>query len=133
MIRRAFLAVLSVFVLAACGDDSTGPGSSIAGTYQLQTVNGQQVPATVVQAGNNKTVIASGSLILNQNNTFFAAMTIESTVNGLVDSETQASTGTYTRNNTSIQFTSEGKTVTGTLSGNTLTVSDTDMTLVYKK
>ena len=133
MIRRAFLAVLSVFALTACGDDSTGPGSSITGTYQLQTVNGQQVPATVLQTGNDKTVITSGSLLLNQNNTFFAAMTIESTVGGLVDSETQASTGTYTRNNDSIQFTSSGKTVTGTLSGNTLTVSDRDMTLVYKK
>ena len=47
MIRRVFLAFL-VFGLVACGDDGIRP-EDIAGTYTLQTVNGEPFPFPTFQ------------------------------------------------------------------------------------
>jgi hypothetical protein len=51
---KRLLVTLFAFALlgtATACSDSTGPGSSLAGTYSLQTVNGQSLPVTLCSGG----------------------------------------------------------------------------------
>jgi hypothetical protein len=43
--------VLSIALLAACGDGGTGSDDSVAGSYSLRTVNGANLPYIVSQVG----------------------------------------------------------------------------------
>ena len=135
MVRRTFLlAVFSFFALAACGDDdATGPGSSITGTYQLQTVNGQPLPYTIFDFGANKVEATQATLTLNENRTFNGAVTLRRTENGAVRTETVTESGSYTQTDNTIQFTFLNNTATGVVSGNSLTVNTSGAVLVYQK
>jgi hypothetical protein len=56
--RAPFLA-LALFTFAACGSDSTGPGSSPNGTYTLKTVDNKPLPAAFADSS-----IQSGELVV---------------------------------------------------------------------
>jgi hypothetical protein len=130
---RALASVAIALALVACGD-STGPTeASIAGTYNLQSVNGLSVPLTVFQFGEDKLEITAGSLTLHANNTFSSQLTMRITEDGEVVTESDSATGTYTRNGNSLVFAADGETITGTISGNTITVSDDGLVLVFVK
>ena len=49
MVRRFFLALV-VCVVTACGDDIIGP-EDVAGTYTLQSIDGEALPAVVEEDG----------------------------------------------------------------------------------
>lgn len=125
MLRRTFFAALSLFVLGACGDgDSTGPDSSITGTYQLQSYDGQSLPATVFEAGEDRFEITGGTLTLNQDQTYSVTFALRGVEGGVVVTETETDTGTYTLSNNTIQFSDVGgPNATGTVNGSTLTVT----------
>ena len=49
--KRLLVLVLSLALTAAACTDSTGPGDSLAGTYQLESVNGASLPVTICGQG----------------------------------------------------------------------------------
>ena len=126
--------LLAVALLTACGgedttggdDDNTGPGS-IFGTYTLITVNGEELPVEVVPPG---ITITSGTLRLNSDNTY--SVSTPAIFQG--EPVTLTDTGTFTVDGSTIQFSgvSSGE-FSGTISGNTLTMSDQGFTFVYRK
>jgi hypothetical protein len=95
--RRLALVLAAVLpvALSACGD-STGPGSAVAGTYTLRSINGDPVPVTYDESPDFRTEILSGFLRLNANGTFSATHTQRLTVGTTVTIRTNDTGGTYT-------------------------------------
>ena|SRR5438067_7463471 len=133
--RVLTLALLLVGV--SCGGDSpTAPTlASVAGTWSLQTVNGGALPFVVSQTSTSKLEVISDVLIVALGGTFTETTTIRTTQNGAVSTQAQADAGTFVLNGTAVAFTfnSDGSTGTGSLSGNTMTVTDLGFAFVYKK
>ncbi len=120
-------ALLAGGLLPACGDDDdiTGP-ESVAGTYFLQTVNGEALPVNF-EGGQ----LTAGSIRLNSDGTYFTSLTTD-----LLGTTTE--TGTFTVNGSTINFVEEGAVdegdlFTGTVSGDTLTIVDEADTFVLRK
>lgn len=122
--RLALLALgaLTLFGTTACGNDDepSGPGRGITGTYDLRTVNGQNLPATVYE-GNDfgfqyKVEVTAGRITLNSNNTFTDLTAIRQTVNnGTPETDTVTVNGTYTRNANTLTLTVPAEDETYTL------------------
>jgi hypothetical protein len=133
-IPRGTIAV-AIFAVAACGGaaDTTAP-SSIAGTYSLQTVNGQIPPVVLVQDASYKLEILSGSYTINTDNTYSAVASFRETDNGVVTPSTESETGTYSLHGSSITFTdSDGFEVDANISGGRLTISAPGLTVLYSQ
>ena len=129
MVRRIFLALL-VLGLVACGDDVIGP-EDIAGTYTLQSVNGQSLP-WVLEAGIE---VTAGSVTINENMTCSRSLTATLTDGGTVVTVTNTDEGTYTFVNGAIMFAwdSDGSTDSGSIVGSRLTLSADGDVLILRK
>ncbi len=139
---RRFLTVMTVVLagglLTACGDDGdsmgTG-GTSIFGTYALQTIDGTSLPFVLIQIGNDKIEVSAGSVRLNSDNTYSISISLRLTTAGTVTTETDTGAGTFTASGSTIQFSpGDGSNAfTGSISGNTLTIIDEGDTFVFGK
>lgn len=132
--RKTFLALLALTL--ACGGDSTGPTeASVAGTWNLQSVNGTALPFIVSQTGTNKVEITADVLTVTSSGSFTEITTLRTTQNGTATTQTVADAGSYVLNgnNATFQFQSDGSIGSGTVSGSTLTVSQAGLSLIYKK
>ena len=127
--------VLAGGLLTACGD-STGPGS-VVGIYILQTFNGLNLPVQLGPPGPPGTAFTRGEItagsvqLLDMGNTCSVSLTIRTTVTDAtgnvtsVTTDTETGTCTYSVTGTTIQLDFPGEApVTGTISGNTITVFD---------
>ena len=134
--KLAAIAVLGL-AAAACGgggDDGINEPASIAGTYNLQTIDGQAPPVVVFDEPGLKVEITSGNFILNANGTFTTTVVWRVTENNVVTPETESFPGTYTVSGTTVHFTySDGDTDSATLADSTLTFSDAGSTVVFRK
>jgi hypothetical protein len=88
---------LAMFALAgtlvACNLDSTGPNGSVEGTYELRTLNGQQLPYT----------FSSGLRLVRDELTLFSDGTYED-VSSYSDGSTDVDEGDYTDYNGALTF-----------------------------
>ena len=132
---RRLLFVLPLAALLACsGDDSTGPGASIAGAYSLTTVNGAPLPFVVQQAGTYKYEITADTYTLAAGGTWTEVRADRTTSNGAVTTSTKTDAGSWSSNGTSITLTSPTSgALSGSVSGNTLSLSSAGNTLVFTK
>lgn len=121
-------------VLVACGDESTGPGTNdaAAGTYVLQSANGEALPAVAVtwedESGTWQARIQSGTLTLGKDGKYEAGFRVDLLVDGTVSLADMPFTyqGTYTISGTRITLHAADPThgsTEGTLDGDVLTVS----------
>ncbi len=115
-------AVLAGGLLTACGDDPTGP-ESVAGTYILQTINGEELPVDF-----EGVVVSAGSIRLTSDGFYVLSLTM-----GPINE-----TGTFWVDGSTVNFVHQaGGFVegffTGTISGNTLTTRRFGDTFVYRK
>jgi hypothetical protein len=137
--RRLILA-LGTLALLACGD-STGPVQSLNGTYDLQTVNGGPLPFTVFNDGFTREDLLADAITVSggssTSGSFSEVTTLQDTnlQNGQSDPPfTQSDFGTYLINGTAVTLTfSDGSTDSGTISGSTVTVVATGISLVFKQ
>jgi hypothetical protein len=134
MLRRSFLSALAaIALLAACGDSGTGPDdTNIAGSYTLQTINGNSLPWRL-GGGNDWFEFTSGSGNINADGTFTLTYNWRESISGQVDAGSEPLVGTYTRNGNAITFTeaSTGDTATGTISGRQISVTSGGFVLVF--
>src|SRR3954471_14237805 len=103
--RRVLLGFALAFATAAtaCGGDSaTGPSGTIAGTWNLQTVNGAALPFVVGQVGTSKVELTSDVFTLTSTGSFTEIVTLRTTQNGQVTNSSQSDAGTYTVNGTAV-------------------------------
>lgn len=132
------LALTLATVLAACGssDKATGPtAATLAGVWNLQTINGNNLPYPVVAVGADHIDVVSDVITANANGTFSQLTTLKITQSGQTQTQTQPDNGTWSLSGTAVTFSfqSDGSTGTGTLNGNTLTVAEGGLSAVYKK
>ncbi len=137
-LSRHLLPVVLLVVATGCGGSSaptTPTPASVAGTWNLQTINGQSLPFVIAQTGTNQEEIASDQLLVGSGGTFTETTVVKLTVNGQVSEETLGDAGSYSLNGTAVTFVfaSDGSSGTGTLTGNTLTVAEGGYSEVYKK
>jgi hypothetical protein len=132
--KKIFLAFLTLTL--ACSNDSTGPTqTSVAGTWNLQSVNGTALPFVLAQTGTNKVEITADVLTVTSSGSFTEITTVRTTQNGSATTQTSPDAGSYVLNgnNVTFQFQSDGSVGSGTVAGSTLTVSNTGLSLIYKK
>ena len=135
--RKLFIATyaFAALTLAACGSDSsTAPTSaSMAGTWNLSTVNGASLPF-VVQSTNPKIEILSEQLQVNANGTFTQTAQVRYTQGTTVSTQAIADAGTYTLSGTAATFVwNDGSSGTGTVSGAKFTVGEDGSSFVFTK
>ena len=128
--------VLSLLSVSGCGSDtSIAPTQvSVAGTWNLSTINGLPLPFTI-QAANPKIEYLNEQLIVSTSGTFTQTYSARYTTNGVVSTQAFADAGTYVLNGTAatFRFNSDGSSGTGTVSGSTLTVAEGGYSQVYTK
>lgn len=136
---RTFMKVAAIAVLgvtAACGggDDGVNEPASIAGTYNLETLDGQSPPVVVLDEPGFKLEILSGNFVLAANGTFTTNVVFRLTDESGPSTESESFSGTYTVSGSTVTFNySDGDTDSATLAGNTLTFSDGSSTAVFRK
>jgi hypothetical protein len=141
-VRVAVLALLlGTLGLAACDDNNnvTIAPNALTGTFVLQTVNDQALPAVVVDSANPPLRIdaLSGSITIDAGNTFVDVTSFRQTLRGVVSNRTVTCSGTYTVVGTVFRFVELtpapdcGRTFTGVVLGNTLTASVLSVPAVF--
>ncbi len=127
--------VAALLVAASCSSDSTGPESSSAGRYVLESVNGDPLPFVLLQVLDDKLELTAGYVQLNDDTTCSKSLTLSVTDSGNVTTDTAIGTCTWSQNGTAISFTnSDGSTDAASLSENTtLTVVLDSAVLLFVK
>jgi hypothetical protein len=135
MKTRRLFAIAVIAVATACGGDSTAPTViSVSGTWNLKSINGQNLPYVLAQTGQNKQELTA-DVISVVGSSFTQVTTVKTTVNGQVTTQTFSDAGSFTLNGTAVsfRFNSDNSTATGTVSGNTFTVAVEGFSYVYQK
>ncbi|HET9012039.1 MAG TPA: hypothetical protein VFN38_09520 [Gemmatimonadaceae bacterium] len=134
--RRLLSFVLLMFapvVLAGCGSDSiTDPSASVAGTYSLASFDGA-APPIVLLDGDPRIEVVSDVLTLAAAGTFTQRTTFRYTEGGVISSDEQLETGTFTMAGTTLtlRFTSDGSSQPATVSDKTIVIAVEGHTLRY--
>lgn len=140
---RRLLALALLVAAAACSSDSsTNPTtSSLAGTWNLSTVNDLPLPFLLQEFDPQATTPTPRVELLSDQIIATSAGTFVETANArITDADGTftipfSDTGTWALTGTTIafHFDSDGSSGTGTLSGNTLTIGETGLRSVYVK
>ncbi len=134
MVRRVFLAFL-VFGLVACGDDSTGL-EEIVGTYILQSIGGEELPAVVNEVGIVLAEVTAGSVTLDNGRTCSSSFTTRREMeDGTVTTTTDPGACTYAFNDGAITlgFPDGSSSTDGSISGSTLSVTLGGTVFIFQK
>ena len=125
-----------IAVAGACGGDSDGitEVASVAGTYSLQSVNGAPPPFVFFDDGEYRLEVMAASYTLTSTGSFSNTATYRETENGVVSISSETVTGSYSVSAGTVTFIdTNGETVTGSISGNTLQFSEDGVTAVFAK
>jgi hypothetical protein len=96
---------------AACGGDTpTGPSSTLTGTWTLASVNGAAIPIAIVETGDTKVEVLSGSVVLRTGSRFAARLTSRETVSGVSRTLNLDLVGRFAPSGNSIRVTLSGET-----------------------
>jgi hypothetical protein len=130
----SIVCTVATVLLAGCdSNDTTGPTqNSVAGTWNLTTVNGSPLPFTL--QATPKIEVLSDQLVVSANGTFTESTQLRFTNGTIVSTQVVTDAGTYSLNGTAATFIyNDGTTGAGTVSGNTLTVAEPGLSLVYQQ
>ncbi len=135
----AMIAVAATLVAAACSDGPNDPKPTIAGTYVLQSVNGQALPYIVPgETAADEFAVTAGSIVLTNAGTFVMSESIRFTSAGSSADMTLTGSGTYTAAGGTLTFTVSdpelgSSSFVGTLSDRTLTIADEGEVWVFRR
>jgi hypothetical protein len=148
LVPSLFLAALLV-ALPACDSDSPLSPESLAGTYNLVSVNGSSLPVVLMEFEEDEVTVTfsilSGSVTLSATSatggTYTAVLTFQEAYNGESDTWVDGGTGNFSvSGNTIVLEDADGEDddVIGTVSGNQISLSleDSDLgtvTLVFQR
>lgn len=129
------------FALAACGRDdvvsppATPSPSTISGSYQLTTVDGQSLPFVAIDLGAYQARLVSGTLNLNANGTYSLDLNHRVDDSGNVRTGTDSDVGVWniSRDSITLASTVGNLAKTGTVSGNVITLQASIRVLVLRK
>jgi len=133
--RKLLLAVATLAVLG-CGSDSTGPIASVAGTWNLQTINGSPMPFTVLFTASPlyRLEILGDSFVANANGTYIETASVRETDGSTVTTSTATDVGTWVQNNNAIALTaSDGTVSSAAISGDIITANESGDVFIYRR
>lgn len=131
--------------LSGCGgsDDLAGPGGGgaldVVGSYDLRSVNGDNLPATILQTPDGIIEVVSSNLLIRADGNYVVDFVIRVTpTGGPSETISDVGTGTWVLSGSRISLISDtgGCTDTGTVSSNRITFEeecDSGFRLVYEK
>jgi hypothetical protein len=111
IVRTLSVAGAVAVAAGACGGDSpTGNNNTdeVVGVYILQTINGQSLPVIVEQVDSDMVEVIAGTVTLDADATFDDVTELRITEAGVVTTETEAASGTWTLSGTTVQFNPTG-------------------------
>jgi hypothetical protein len=140
LLRVLVVAGIAAGGMLACSGDSPTNGdnnnpSASAGTYFLQTVDGQSLPAVLSQTSTDTTRVTGALLNLSGDGSYSESRNLRMTGDSGVTTVTFA-TGSWTQSGSTITFIQAlppPRTFTGSLSGNAITVIEAGLAWVYRK
>jgi hypothetical protein len=139
---RRLLAVAVLLASASCSSDSsTNPTASLAGTWNLSTVNGSPLPFLLQELDLQATTPTPRVELLNDQIIAASAGTFTETADARITDATGpltvhfADKGTWALSGNAItfHFDSDGSSGTGTLNGNSFTIGEVGFASVYVK
>jgi len=126
--------LLLSLAMACGGDKSTNPNSdAVEGTYSLKSVNGSPLPFTI-QSGTNSIMLTKDVLTVAGNGSWTESINYTETINGQMNTGTDADGGTWTRAGSSVSLYStvtNGTAYTGIYNNGTLTMSAGGFTQLF--
>jgi hypothetical protein len=130
------LSLALVIAAAACGSDGgTAPAASVSGAWSLTTVNGAPLPFTV-RSANPKVEVVSDQITWLPDGTFAETGTARFTdTTGVATTSPYTDSGAWTLNGATItvRYASDGASLSGPVSGNSLTIAGFGLSQVYAK
>ena len=132
---RRFIPLILAAAVACGSDSSTQPTTtSIAGTWDLTSVNGTALPFVINQTGTDKLELVGDVVTATATGTYTESFSFRETLNGVVTTTTEPDNGTYTINGNAITLNSSTNgSITGALSGNTFTLVDQGFVFLFTK
>ena len=121
----------------ACSDLVTGLGGSynLTGNYELMTLNGSPLPTIAYDDGFEQHQLLGETFTIYSDGTYTDDYTVRVLTQTGSTQRSFRDVGTYQQNNTALQFrdSATGDVFTGSISGNTLTVSQLGDVYVYRR
>ena len=137
---RAKLLVGSALALTATSfvacTDITGLGySNVSGSYELETFNGFTLPTISYQDGFEQHELLAETFTLYSDGTYTDDYTIRVSSRNGSSQSSHRDLGTFQQNNNALQFrdSATGDIFTGSITGNTLTVTQLGDTYVHRR
>ena len=129
--------VVSSTLLFACGSDrATSPTVvSVAGTWNLTSVNGKPLPF-IFQAADPKLELLAKQFVISDAGTFTYSFSVKATDDdGTVTTTRRSDTGTNTLadNVVTFRYASDGTTVTASVTGGTMTILAGEYSQLFTK
>ena len=129
-LKGCFVVALGLFISACQKQPTTANAGDPAGVYALVSVNGKPVPASLDHEGATLQV-RSGAFTINADGTCSSKMVFVPPSGAEATREVSA---TYTKDGAKLTMKWKGAGITvGTIEGNTFTMNNEGMLLVYKK
>ena len=138
-LRVAFIGVLAATVVAACGSDSAASptAATLAGTYDLQTVNGSSLPYVLLQSETKSVTILDDHIVIADGGTWSEGGTVRVVTNGVTTTEVSTDAGTWVRSGDGIVLHSTTADLTaysGTFTSTSLSLTDdVPVSLVFRR
>ena len=129
------LALAGVTLLSGCNAlDAIGNNGRLNATYELTSVNGRNIPATVYSEPGYRLEVLNANFTLEEDGTYSEAGIVRETINGISETRSSSSYGYYEYYGGEITFDeSGGRTYYGYLDGNTLVVEDQGVSMTYRR
>jgi hypothetical protein len=134
---RTILLLGVALSLAACGSDApVGPTpTNVAGTYQLTTFDGNELPVTVVDLGAYRIELTAGTLALDAGGGYSMDFDLRILDSGNTRSTADHASGTWTADGQTITLvdSQSGSPRGGTISGDTVTLENITLVFVRRR
>ncbi len=133
---KKFLLLIATLSIGCSSSDLTTPTQeTLAGRWNLISVEGARLPYSIPQIGSIKREIIEDVLTLTAPNAFTEVTTVRLTQNGVVTTQTVSDAGTYEVNSFAIdfRFQSNGTFGAGTLTGGKLTITTSGLSFTFEK
>jgi hypothetical protein len=137
--RKTLFAMASLVLVlsaAACSDSATGLGyGNISGSYSLQTFNGSNLPALFDRTSVQERDLVSETFTVYSDGTYADDYRMRVIDQSGTSDLNYHDVGTYQQNNSALQFrdSSTGNVFTGSITGNTLTITQFGDVYVFSK
>jgi hypothetical protein len=136
--RKPLVTITSVALalgLASC-TDLVGYGSyDVSGSFELRTFNGSPPPTIIYQDAFEQDQLMAETFTIYSDGTYTDDYTIRVFTQGGSTQSAHRDVGTYQQNNTALQFrdSATGDVFTGSVTGNTLTVTQLGDVYVFQR